>query len=164
MASFDSVVTAWRAVADAMARFGQGPVAPLRRFLHLYRRRKFSPHEIYFNDLLNPAVADEALELYASREDLIALDQRYALPAYLCLAADKAVLYSVCATAGLPAPTLTHPERPCGAAQRAARGRCGASRPGQPTPPTARSWARARPAQADRSGWRYPARSGSEGW
>ncbi len=106
MASFDTVATAWRAISDAAARFGQGSVVPLRRFLHLYRQRRFSPREIYFNDLLNPVVSDGALENYASREELIALDQRYALPAYLCLAADKAVFYSVCATAGLPAPTL----------------------------------------------------------
>jgi hypothetical protein len=75
------------------------------RFVRLYRR-DFSPYEIAYYDLLDPAFSDEVLEHIISRQELIELDKRNIVGSYLCLTSDKAVFYSVCRAAGLPIPEL----------------------------------------------------------
>jgi hypothetical protein len=101
-----SVTHAFKAIRESSSVHGTGYAASFRRFLHLYRNRRFSPYEIYFNDLLNPLVSDEALENYISKEEMIALDQGNVLQTYLCLTADKAVFYALCSAAGLRVPKL----------------------------------------------------------
>jgi hypothetical protein len=96
----------FNAIRRSSARQGVGHARSLRRFVHLYRKRRFSPYEIYFNDLLNPVVSDEALENYICKEEMIALDEKHALSTYLCLTADKAVFYALCSAAGLRVPRL----------------------------------------------------------
>jgi hypothetical protein len=98
-----SAFRAYVAIRQSAERYGVRPTSLLNRFLRLYRRR-FSPREIFFNDLLNPKISDEALERSACREELIALDAKYALDTYLCLTADKAVFYSLCESAGIRVP------------------------------------------------------------
>jgi hypothetical protein len=98
-----SAFRAYIAVRQSAERYGVRPASLLNRFIRLYRRR-FSPREIFFNDLLNPKISDEALERCACREELIALDTKYALDTYLCLTADKAVFYSLCESAGIRVP------------------------------------------------------------
>jgi len=78
----------------------------VRRFAHLYQRRHFSPYEIYFYDLLDPGISDDALKNYMSREEGIALDKQQVLDTYLCVTSDKAVFYSLCLAAGAPVPRL----------------------------------------------------------
>lgn len=78
----------------------------MSRFFQLYRRRRFSPYEIYFNDLLNPIISDEALKNYMSKEEAIAFDRQHVLDTYLCVTSDKAVFYSLCLAAGIPIPKL----------------------------------------------------------
>jgi hypothetical protein len=78
----------------------------VKRFAHLYQRRHFSPYEIYFYDLLDPRISDDALKNYVSREEGIALDKRHVLDSYMCVTSDKAVFYSLCLAAGAPIPKL----------------------------------------------------------
>ncbi len=78
----------------------------VKRFFHLYRKRRFSPYEIHFNDLLNPRISDEALDYYMSKEEMLAFDDQHILDTYLCVTADKSVFYSLCAAAGVPIPRL----------------------------------------------------------
>lgn len=102
----ETAILAFNAIKDASARFDVGYPALIRRFLYLYRRRRFSPYEIDFNDLLDPAVRDEALARYMSKAEMLDLDDRHLLDRYLCLTSDKSIFYSLCAAAGIPAPRL----------------------------------------------------------
>lgn len=101
-----TAIHAFNAIKDASTRFGVGYPALIGRFLYLYRSRRFSPHEIDFNDLLNPVIRDEVLDHYLSKERMLALDDRHLLDAYLCLTSDKSIFYSVCGAAGIPTPRL----------------------------------------------------------
>jgi hypothetical protein len=100
-----SAVYALKAIEGSATRYGAHYATLTRRFVHLYRRR-FSPYEIYFNDLLNPRISEAALENYISKEEQIAADRKHTLETYLCVTADKAVFYAVCLAAGLPTPKL----------------------------------------------------------
>ncbi len=101
-----NAVYAFNAIRDASSRYDLGFSVVARRFLHLYRKRRFSPFEMHFYDLLNPRITDEALGFYMSREEMFAFDERYLLGAYLCLTSDKTVFYSLCMAAGIPIPRL----------------------------------------------------------
>jgi Sugar-transfer associated ATP-grasp len=101
-----SAVYALDALRGASARYGQRYSDLVRRFLHLYRKRRFSPYEIHFNDLLNPRIPDEGLRYYMSKEEMFDFDERHVLNGYFCVTADKAVFYSLCMAAGIPAPRL----------------------------------------------------------
>lgn len=99
-----------RAVDTHRAPYG----AALSRFVHLYRR-DFSPYEIEYYDLLDPAYSDDVLERLISRQELIELDRRCVVGSYLCLTSDKSVFYAVCQARGLPIPELFAVfDRPCG--------------------------------------------------
>ncbi len=102
----DSVARTVTALDEASTRFPTGLFGAARRFWYLYRRRRFSPKEIYFNQLLDPRISDEALDHYLSREELIALDRAHVLESYLCLTCDKSVFYAFCAASGFPVPEL----------------------------------------------------------
>lgn len=102
----ETALHAVHTINGASARFGVGYSALVKRFLHLYRRRRFSPHEIHFNDLLDPKIRDQDLDYYMSKEEMLAFDEKHLLKPYLCMTSDKAVFYSLCAAAGLPAPRL----------------------------------------------------------
>ncbi len=77
----------------------------LARFVRLYRR-DFSPYEIEYYDLLDPAFSDGVLERLLSRQELIELDRRCVVGSYLCLTSDKSVFYAICQAQGLPIPEL----------------------------------------------------------
>lgn len=100
-----NAIHVFNAVKGSSARYGVGYGTLLRRFAYLYRRR-FSPYEIYSNDLLNPRISDEALEKCMSREEGIAFDRKHVLDTYLCMTSDKAVFYALCQAAGVPVPRL----------------------------------------------------------
>ncbi len=106
MPKLKSALHTFNAIKGSSERYGVGYATLIRRFFHLYRRRRFSPYEIDFNDLLNPRFSDEALKNYMSREEGIALDKRHVLDTYMCVTADKAVFYSLCLAAGAPVPRL----------------------------------------------------------
>ena len=106
MPKLASVVHAFSAIRHSSVMYRCGFAASLRRFVELYRRRRFSPYEIRFNDLLNPLLSDAALARHASKEELIELSTRHVLESYLCATADKSVFYSLCSSAGIPVPRL----------------------------------------------------------
>lgn len=106
MPKFESVILALNAIRGSAARYGIGHATLVRRFFHLYCSRRFSPYEIYFNDLLNPRISDEALQNYMSFDEAIAFDRKHILNAYICMTADKAVFYALCAAACVPIPKL----------------------------------------------------------
>jgi Sugar-transfer associated ATP-grasp len=96
----------WKSLREASKRLKLDYGTLLKRFVHLYGRRRFSPEEIFFNDLLNPRIPDALLANYMSREDVFLLDERHSLKSYACLTLDKAVFYSLCSAAGIPIPRL----------------------------------------------------------
>jgi len=101
-----SVVRAIKQIRKSAERHGVSTGRLLTRFVYLYRQRRFSPNEIFFNDLLNPRISDLALENYMSREEQITFDAKHVLDTYMCLTADKAVFYSLCGSAGVRVPKL----------------------------------------------------------
>ena len=101
-----NAIDAFTTLRDASSRYSLGLSPLVRRFLHLYRKRRFSPYEIRFNDLLNPRISDEGLDCYMSKEEMLAFDEQHVLGGYLCVTMDKAVFYSVCMAAGIPVPRL----------------------------------------------------------
>lgn len=106
MPKLKSAIDACHSITEASARFGLGYLPLIRRYFHLYRRRRFSPFEIQFNDLLNPRISDEALQCHMSKEEMLAFDDKHALDAYWCATSDKAIFYSLCMAAGIPIPRL----------------------------------------------------------
>lgn len=103
MRKFKSVEHALRAIRRAVDTHRTSYTESLTRFVRLYRR-DFSPYEIEYYDLLDPAFSDGLLEHILSRQELIELDKSHIVGSYLCLTSDKAVFYSVCRAAGLPIP------------------------------------------------------------
>ncbi len=101
-----NAIHAFNSIREASTRFGPGYPSLVKRFLHLYCKRRFSIHEMRFNDLLNPRIPDAALDYYMSKEDMLALDEAQVLRTYLCVTADKSIFYSLCMTAGIPTPRL----------------------------------------------------------
>ena len=106
MPKLRSAIDAFKAIKDSSARHGVGYASAVKRFAHLYQRRSFSPYEIYFYDLLDPRISDDALKNYMSREEGISLDKRHVLDSYMCITSDKAVFYSLCLAAGASTPKL----------------------------------------------------------
>lgn len=106
MPKLKNAILGLNTIRGSAARYGAGYATLVRRFFYLYRNRRFSPYEIYFNDLLNPRISYEALENYMSFDELIAFDRKHVLNAYMCLTMDKAVFYALCSTAGVPIPKL----------------------------------------------------------
>ena len=103
---FKSATFALNVIREASTRFGLGYPVLVRRFLHMYRQRRFSPYEMHFYDLLNPKIQDAALDYYMSKEEMLALDDKHVLDGYLCVTSDKSVFYSLCMAAGIPTPRL----------------------------------------------------------
>ncbi len=106
MPKLKNAMLALKTIKGNAARHGAGYATSVRRFLHLYRNRRFSPREIYVNDLLNPRISNQALENYMSGEEVIAFENKHVLNAYLCATADKSVFYSLCSAAGVRIPRL----------------------------------------------------------
>ena len=106
MPKLTSATLALDAIRGSAARHALGYADLFRRFVHLYRARRFSPYEIHFFDLLNPAFSDQALDSFMSRDEGIDLDRRHVLETYLCATSDKTVFYAMCAAAGVPVPGL----------------------------------------------------------
>ncbi len=96
---------AWR-LADAMRRWRTSPAAALRRYLALYRGRRFSPDEIHFFGLLDPTLTDRDLDRYASKEELLAVQRRLNAPELHRLTEDKLCFHRHCVAAGLAVPRL----------------------------------------------------------
>jgi len=114
MRKFRSAGHALRALRRALDTHRAPMDASLSRFVRLYRR-DFSPYEIEYYDLLDPAFSDAVLERLISRQELIELDRRCVVGSYLCLTSDKSVFYALCQARGLPIPELYAVfDRPCG--------------------------------------------------
>jgi hypothetical protein len=83
-----------------------GVVAGVRRFVPLYRHRRFSPDEIHFLDLLRHAPGDEALSRVVSKEELLAVQRRLNPAALHALTEDKVTFHRHCVASGLPVPAI----------------------------------------------------------
>ncbi len=105
MGKVDNLQRAARTIRRAVRHGGASYAGALRRYARLYRRL-FSPREIEYYDLLDPALSDDALEHLVAREQLIRIDARHVVASYLCVTSDKAVFYALCLAAGIPIPRL----------------------------------------------------------
>ena len=105
MRKLKSATYAARAIRRATQVHGASIAGTLRRYAWLYKH-DFSPHEIEFYDLLDPAFGDERLRRLLSREATIKLDERHVVRSYLCTLSDKAIFYAQCEALQLPIPPL----------------------------------------------------------
>ena len=95
-----------KALGEASKRLQVSYTFLLKRFYYLYATRKFSPIEIFFNDLLNPRIDGRDLQFYMAKEELFIFQRKYLLPSYLSSLDDKMIFCSVCFATGIPAPKL----------------------------------------------------------
>ena len=83
-----------------------GPIAAVRRYLHLYRRRRFSPNEIHFLNLLDPALSTEGLDAFVSKEELLEVQRSLNRLGNAALTEDKLAFAAHCLARGLPTPEI----------------------------------------------------------
>lgn len=76
------------------------------RAVRLYRDHGFSVTELIENGLLDPALSDDELSYYASRQEQVDFITRNVPYSYYSLTADQSVALATCRMAGLPTPEL----------------------------------------------------------
>ena len=86
-------------IVGAARRYRIGPVAAAKRYWHLYKDRRFSPSEIHFLRLLDPAVD---LTTVVSKEELLVVQRRLNPAALHALTEDKLAFHRHCTDARLP--------------------------------------------------------------
>lgn len=94
------------AIGSACAKYRVDPVSMASRYWRLYRARLFSPHEIRFFTLLDPAVGEAELARIVSKEELVRVQARLNPPAARQLTEDKTRFRLHCERAGLPVPRV----------------------------------------------------------
>lgn len=91
---------------DAVLRYRANPISAMQRYWDLYRHHRFSPDEIHFLRLLDPALTRTDLERAVSKEELLAV-QRQLNPVHLhARTEDKLCFHAFCVQAGLPVPEI----------------------------------------------------------
>ncbi|WP_332671501.1 sugar-transfer associated ATP-grasp domain-containing protein [Aromatoleum sp.] len=91
---------------DTVLRYRANPLAAARRYWTLYRHHRFSPDEIHFLRLLDPALSESDLKRAVSKEELLAVQGRLN-PAHLhARTEDKLCFHAFCRQAGLPVPEV----------------------------------------------------------
>ena len=91
-----------RIVRSARA-YRSSPFAAAARYWRLYRRRRFSPIEIHFLRLLDPALD---LRTVVSKEELLAVQRELNPPALHALTEDKLEFHARCTDEGLSVPRI----------------------------------------------------------
>lgn len=95
-----------RRFAGAVAYYRMEPVSAFGRYLHLYRRRLFSPSEIHFLNLLDPRRGDPDFQSVVSKEELLNVQLQLNDRRAFALTEDKLVFAAHCQTAKLTVPVL----------------------------------------------------------
>ena len=93
-------------IIGAAVRYRGDPVTTARRFWQLYRHRRFSPDEIHFLKLLDPAVSVRELAEVVSKEELLSVQGRLNPSHLRALTEDKIRFRTHCVAAGLPVPAI----------------------------------------------------------
>lgn len=90
-------------IVGAARKYRVNPVVAATRYWGLYRERRFSPNEIHFLRLLDPAVD---LTTVISKEELLAVQHRLNPKALHALTEDKLAFHRHCVEAKLPVPRI----------------------------------------------------------
>ena len=91
-------------IIRALVRYRGNPVRTALRYWQLYRYRRFSPDEIHFLKLLDPALSARELAQVVSKEELLAIQSRLNPPHLHTLTDDKIRFHAHCLASGLPVP------------------------------------------------------------
>lgn len=91
---------------DAVRRYHANPVSTALRFWKLYRYRRFSPDEIHFQRLLDPALTEIELQRAVSKEELLAVQARLNPQSLHVRTEDKIHFHNFCHDNGLPVPDI----------------------------------------------------------
>lgn len=91
---------------DAVRRYHANPVSTARRYWKLYHYRRFSPDEIHFQRLLDPALSETDLQRAVSKEELLAVQARLNPQSLHSRTEDKIHFHSFCRENGLPVPDI----------------------------------------------------------
>lgn len=93
-------------LARTVLRYRADPVASMQRYWQLYRHRYFSPDEIRFFQLLDPALTSDDLERVVSKEELVRLQDKLNPSEARALTEDKLRFHERCVECGLRVPAL----------------------------------------------------------
>lgn len=91
---------------DTVMRYRANPLATARRYWTLYRRHRFSPDEIHFLRLLDPALTEADLQRAVSKEELLAVQRRLNPEHLHARTEDKLCFHAFCRQAALPVPEI----------------------------------------------------------
>lgn len=91
---------------EAVRRYHSNPVLAARRYWTLYRHRRFSPDEIHFQRLLDPALTDTDLLRAVSKEELLAVQARLNPPDLHFRTEDKIAFHNFCRENDVPVPDI----------------------------------------------------------
>lgn len=91
---------------DTVRRYRANPVSAARRYWKLYRHRSFSPDEIHFQRLLDPALTESDLQCSVSKEELLAIQTCLNPRELHPRTEDKICFHAFCRQAGLPVPEI----------------------------------------------------------
>jgi hypothetical protein len=86
--------------------YGVPPIQIGRRALYLYRHHNFGFQDAMRCGLLDPNLPDAAAFGCIRRADITPIQNRHNRVEWKCLTEDKAVFYSFCGHAGIPAPEM----------------------------------------------------------
>lgn len=105
MLTFNKLYTAWRQLDAASQHYGVSRSWICLRAMRLHNTQLFSLKEMLLWGFLDPAIADEELDLYVSQEARTRLQLRLNVPDWNIVMDDKALFDDYCQMAGLPTPT-----------------------------------------------------------
>lgn len=91
---------------QAMCRYGANPISAIRRYWTLYQDRQFSPDEIHFQRLLDPALSETDLLRAVSKEELLAVQARLNPSEFHARTEDKIEFNRFCRENQLPTPDI----------------------------------------------------------
>lgn len=91
---------------DAVRRYQANPVTAAQRYWNLYRHRRFSPDEIHFQRLLDPALTETDLLRAVSKEELLGVQAMLNPQSLHTRTEDKIQFHSFCRANDLPVPDI----------------------------------------------------------
>lgn len=87
-------------------KYRTSPIGTVKRYLDLYRRRRFSPDEIHFFRLLDPRLTNDDLRSVVSKEELLTVQRRLNPVADHPLTEDKIQFQLHCEHYGIEVPRI----------------------------------------------------------
>lgn len=91
---------------DTVLRYRANPISAARRYWKLYRQHRFSPDEIHFQRLLDPALSELDLQRSVSKEELLEVQSRLNPAELHARTEDKICFHAFCRGIGLPVPDI----------------------------------------------------------